>query len=130
MTSALLYAGFVVVVCAATLLAWDHFKGPLPYIRAARGYLAAGAGLLLAVLTLGLVRRKPTKLPTKLPTKTFDDKPALELVKDAANLDLETDAAKRENEHATTDLADLDARAAERDILLGELGATDTADFD
>lgn len=96
--------GFTAVVLLA-VLAWDHFKGPLPYVRAGRGYIAAAIGLLLTILTLGLLRkRRPDGEPDVPPQpRVFDDATTIENHKAAADTDVDAagDAA------ATPSLDDL-----------------------
>lgn len=116
-------ASSALVLLLVVVLVVDHFYGPMPAIRRFRGYLAAAAGVLLAIVTFGLLKRRKAPVEAVEPSKPqyYDDQPERELDKDAANLDLEHAAANREADDANKDLADLGARADARDALLRKL---------
>ena len=79
----------------------DHFFGPLPVVRKVRGWLGVVLGVLLAIVSLGLLKRpkKPAEDPKPEPVdpKEFNDDVATDNKKAALDTDVARagDAARR-----------------------------------
>jgi hypothetical protein len=120
-------------IAVATTLAvvglelWDRFKTPLNWWRTIRAPIAGALALAWAIVVFRKTD-KPAPFRERFTPKVYDDAAALQLVKDAADLDLEADQDKLEADDAADAVADRDDRVDARDKLLTELGGAATSD--